>query len=158
MAFEVSELRKKYEGFVENYDLPGFKELNEAFEIDRIEREGDCFLRDVRKSMMEKIVRYIHFIEMMINPAQAPPMFMIFVKNIGKSDRNALENVYKNFIELELRALKNEIDYSEKEEAESIKHIFDVWNKSKKELRMVIGIMEKNWKGSPEKKERDYFG
>ena len=156
---ELKDLKARYEKLSKKYKLPSFKELNECFEIDRIERDVDNVLREVRKVMMDKIIGYIRFLEMMISPAQAPPMFMIFVKSVSDSERKTIENVYKNFVELELTALKLEIDYSEEGEAKSIKNIFNVWNKVRPDMRKVLGVMEKNWNSSSsEKKEKTYFG
>ena len=156
---ELDELKSGYKKVSGRYKIPLFKDLNECFEIDRIERYTDCILREVRKTMMDKIIGYIKFIEMIINPAQAPPMFMMFVKSITPDEKKIIDSVYEGFVELELRSLKLEIDYSEKAEAETIKIIFDTWNSSRENLRKVIGIMEKNWKSvGSEKKIRDYFG
>jgi len=158
MAFELKDLRENYSVLAEKYKLPSFSDLNEAFEIEKIERESDCLLREIRKTMMEKIVRYIHFIEMMINPSQAPPMFMVFVKSIEKKDKEALESVYKSFIELELISLRIDIDYSEEKESEAIIRLLKAWNENKKNMNSIIDIMERNWKGSSSKKEKGYFG
>jgi len=155
---ELKDLKSQYDGLTRKYKLPAFKEVNEIFEIDRIERDTDCILREVRKAMMDKIVSYIRLVEMMLNPAQAPPMFMMFVKSIGDGDRKVIEEVYKNFIELELRSLKLEIDYAEEDEAKAIKHIIDVWHETEPSLRSLIGIMERNWRGTSEKKDKGYFG
>lgn len=155
---ELKDLKLQYDGLTRKYKLPAFKEVNEIFEIDRIERDTDCILREVRKAMMDKIVSYIRLVEMMLNPAQAPPMFMMFVKSISDGDRKVIEEVYKNFIELELRSLKLEIDYAEEDEAKAIKHIIDVWHGTESSLRSLIGIMEKNWNSKSEKKDKEYFG
>jgi len=156
---ELKDLKSEYEKLSGKYGLPSFKELNENFEIDRIERDTDCVPREIRKTMMDKIVGYIRFMEMMINPAQAPPMFMIFIKNISDSDRKIIEKVYKNFIELELKSLKLEIDYNEKSEVEAIKNILKIWHDTRPDLRTTIGIMEKNWNsGSTKNKDKAYFG
>ena len=155
---ELKELKSRYNKLAENYKLPSFKEVNECFEIDRIERETDCILREVRKIMMDKIISYIRFIEMMINPAQAPPMFMMFVKRVSDEERKVLEKVYKNFIELELQSLKLEIDYDEKEEVKAIKKIMNVWYDTNKDLKFIIEIMEKNWRSGENKREKGYFG
>ena len=155
---ELKDLKSQYNVLTRKYKLPTFKEVNEIFEIDRIERDTDCILREVRKAMMDKIISYIRLVEMMLNPAQAPPMFMMFVKSISDGDRKVMEEVYKNFIELELRSLKLEIDYAEEDEAKAIKHIIDVWHETEPSLRSLIGIMEKNWNSKSEKKEKAYFG
>ncbi len=155
---ELEDLKTEYGKLAKKYVLPAFKEINEAFEVDRIERKTECILREVRKTMMEKIVGYIRFLEMMINPSQAPPMFMIFVKSLLENDRKTIEKVYKNFIELELKSLKLEIDYSEKAEAEAIKNILKVWDETRNDLKTTIGIMERNWSSSENKKDKGYFG
>ena len=155
---ELKELKSEYDKLVVKYKLPSFKELNEAFEIDRIERDTDCVLREVRKIMMDKIIGYVRFMEMMINPSQAPPMFMLFLKNVDGDERKTIEKVYKSFVELELHSLKLEIDYSEDEEAKAIKNILNIWNNTKGDLRASIGIMEKNWNSASVKKEKGYFG
>jgi len=155
---ELKDLKTSYEKLSKKHKIPSFRELNECFEIDRIERDTDSVLREVRKVMMDKIIGYIRFLEMMISPAQAPPMFMIFVKSVSDSERKTIENVYKNFVDLELTALKLEIDYSEEGEAKSIKDIFNVWNKIRPDMRKVLGVMEKNWNSASVKKEKGYFG
>ena len=107
---------------------------------------------------MDKIIGYIRFLEMLINPSQAPPSFMLFTKNITSAEKTSLESVYKNFIELELASLKIEIDYSEKEEAELIKNVFDRWTSSKENLKRVVSFMERNWRWTPTKKQKSYLG
>jgi len=156
---ELKDLKKNYEELVKRHKIPSFKELNEEFEIDRIERESDCPLRSVRKAMMDKIVKYIQFVEMLLNPAQAPPMFMMFVKNVNEKDKKSLEKIYENFIKLELSSLRLEIDYNEKNEALLVKKISETWGRSKLELRLVIEMMERNWnKSSPGRADRGYLG
>lgn len=155
---DLEELKKAYGAASEKYGTPGFKELNECFEIDRIERDTDCIVREVRKTMMDKIVGYIRFIEMVLNPAQAPPMFLSFVKQVGDEDKKSIQEVYKAFVELELKALRLEINYSEKNEAGVIDEIYRVWNAHKENLNEMIDMMDKNWNSSGTKKEKGYFG
>jgi CHASE3 domain sensor protein len=96
---------------------------------------------------------------MMLNPVQAPPMFMFFVKNITEQDRKTIQKCYKAFIELELMSLRLEIDYSDREESEAIKKIVEAWKKTKPELRAIIDIMERNWNSSlPINNNKAYFG
>lgn len=118
---ELNDLKNKYECVAKNYSLPGFDELNDEFEIERIDRESYTLLRFVRKVMMDKIVGYVRFIEMLINPSQAPFAFMHFSKGMTDVEIKILQGIYQKFIELELDGLKSEFDYSEKNEAESIK-------------------------------------
>jgi hypothetical protein len=155
---ELVGLKKEYGNLAKKHGLPDFKEVNECFEIDRIERDTDFLLREVRKTMMDKVVGYIRFLEMMINPSQAPPMFMMFLKDVTEAEKKTIQTVYKNFIELELLSLKLEVDYSEAREAEAINGILKAWHDTRPDLRATIGVMEKNWNSGAEKKDKGYFG
>ena len=155
---ELNDLKSEFKPLGKKYKLPSFDELNEAFEIDRIERETDFLLREVRKSMMDKILRYIQFTEMMLNPAQAPPMFLMFLKEVTEGERKIIQGCYKNFVELELHSLRLEIDYEESKEAGLIREIFDTWQNTRPEMGKVIDVLEKNWNGSPSVKIKGYFG
>ena len=66
MVFDLKDFRKMYEGFEKKYDLPKFTELNGDFEIDKIDKESQYFLRVIRKVMMEKVVNSLNFLEMLI--------------------------------------------------------------------------------------------
>ncbi|OIO81061.1 hypothetical protein AUJ84_01825 [Candidatus Pacearchaeota archaeon CG1_02_32_132] len=154
---ELNDLKNQYEGVAKNYGLPGFDELNDEFEIERIDRESYTILRSVRKVMMDKIVGYVRFIEMLINPSQAPFAFMHFSKGMTDVEIKILQSIYQKFIELELDGLKSEFEYSEKNEADSIKKIINIWKDSKGELIKIINFVETNWKADSIKKEKSYF-
>jgi hypothetical protein len=155
---DLKELKDGFGKLEKKYGLPCFKDLNENFEIDRIERETDTLIREVRKVMMDKIIGYTRFLEMMLNPSSAPPMFMMFLKDVTKEDKGVIEKVYKSYVELELKALKLEIDYDEKKESDMVKDISKTWNGMKKDMESVLGVMEKNWNMTSKKKEKSYFG
>ena len=155
---ELKDLKKEYIKLEKKYKLPGFNELNEGFEIDRIERDTDYILREIRKTMMDKIIGYKRFLEMMLAPSTAPPMFMIFIKEVRQDERAEVENVYKALVELELESFKREIGYSEKVEAEVVKKIYETWKGLKPKFGKIIGMMERNWRAASTKKERGYFG
>jgi hypothetical protein len=155
---DLEGLKNEYKKLEKKHKLPGFKDVNDLFEIDRIERETDNLIRDVRKAMMDKVVNYIRFLEMIIYPVQAPPMFSFLVKEINSDERKNVEKVYASFIELELLSLKLEVEYSEKKEAEVVKKIFSTWSEAKNDLLSVFSLMEKNWKTAANKKEKSYFG
>lgn len=156
---DLDKLKSQYNEFVTKYSLPSFKELNETFEIERIEKDTDLLLRQIRKVMVDKIVGYIRFFEILLNPSQAPLSYMSLANEMSKEVRESLNRVYKPFIELELRTLKEEIDYSEVKEAERIKEIYETWNKFKEEIKSVMASLENSWNiDRPLKKEKDYFG
>ena len=153
---DVKDVKKEYEKFIEKYNLPSFNEINEDFEVDKIDRESDCFLRAVRKAIMEKIVNAIGFLEMLLNPMNAPRMYVPFVNTMAVADNKEIDELYNSLSELSLLSLKLEMGYSEKGEAEVIRKVFDVWQKEKVRFGNLVDKI-----GQPVnsvKRERSYFG
>jgi len=154
---ELAKLKKDYLVLAEKYKLPSFKELNENFEIEKIDKDTDILLRDVRKVMMEKIVNSLGFLEMFLNPMNAPRMYLAYMKSMGEEERKCIEKIYGLFAGLNITALEGEIDYSEKKEAETIKEIFKAWINSKPDfMKLFAGMKKPN--GDVVRKERSYFG
>jgi len=154
---ELKYLKNNYEKLEQKYKLPTFKDVNESFEIDKIDKESDTLLRVIRKTMMEKIVNSLGFLEMLLNPMNIPRMYMPFIKSMTMEDKNSMEKIYSHFSELSLRSLECEIDYSEKTESELIKSIFNTWKELKPEFRKIFSKI-KNPVNNDSKKERSYFG
>ena len=154
---ELEELKKKYEGLSGKYKLPSFKELNENFEIDKIEMDSDALLRSVRKVMMEKIINSLGFVEMLLNPMNSPRMYLSYIRSMGQEDKKCIEDIYGALAEVSVAALEAEINYSEEREASLIKEILKVWNKIKPEFNTILKNM-KSPAGNNIKKDRSYFG
>ena len=154
---ELKDLRNNYEKLSGKYKMPSFKEINESFEIDKIDKESDTLLRVIRKVMMEKIVNSLGFLEMLLNPMNIPRMYMPFIKAMNTEDKKVMERIYTDFSELSLSSLQCEVDYSEKGEAELIKSIFKKWHELKPEFRKIFGKI-KNPGSEDFRRERTYFG
>jgi hypothetical protein len=156
MIMELKNFRKEYLILEKKYKLPSFRSMNEEFEIDKIERESDCMLRLIRKAMIEKIVNSLSFLEMLLNPANSPRIYMPYLKNMTVEDREIIEKIYSALADLSLSSLLLEVEYSEKGEAELIKKIYSVWNSNKSDFKKII-INVKNPK-TIVRKEKSYFG
>ncbi len=154
---ELKDFKNLYSELGKKYDLPSFKELNENFEIEKIERHSETLLRAIRKVMMEKILSSLGFVEMLLNPMNAPRMYLSYIRSIGQEDRECIDKIYSSFSEVSVLALDAEIDYSEKTEAELIKKILVTWKKAQPEFRKILTKM-KIPSNSKAKKERSYFG
>ena len=154
---ELKDLKKGYDSLAGKYKLPSFEELNEGFEIEKIERESDALLRTIRKVMMEKVVNSLGFIEMLLNPMNAPRMYHAYIKSIGTEDKKIIEKIYGVLAEISVESLEREIEYDEKEEAELIKKTFKIWNEMKPEFAQLVSKIKKP-DSSSLKKERSYFG
>jgi len=153
---ELKDLKKEYHKLEVKHRLPRFEDLNESFEIEKVERESEILLRVIRKIMMEKIMNTLSFIEMLMNPMNAPRMYLPFLKNLSIEDKKRLDKLYMDFSEMVVAGLEIEIDYSEKGEAEMICKINKLWKDSRGDLKKILkGIKKPN---SLERKEKSYFG
>lgn len=151
------ELKKKYNELAGKYKLPSFTELNEDFEIERIRKGEETLLRTVRKTMTEKIVNSMNFMELMLNPMNAPRMYLVYIKSITVDDKKEIEKIYSVLSDIVLGSLKLEIDYSEKDEIEMIKRIAKDWNSVKPAFIKIVEKMQKPGAAAVSK-EKSYFG
>jgi len=154
---ELADLIKSYSALAKKYKLPSFKELNEDFEIDKIDRESECLLRLVRKVIMEKIVNSLAFLDMILNPINAPRVYLAYLKSLGSEDKKNIDKIYDVLSELSVFSLDLEIDYSEKNEAELIIKIYKVWNSIKPNFRSILASMKKPVVNNI-RKERSFYG
>jgi hypothetical protein len=155
---ELAEFKEKYEVLQKKYSLPGFKELNELFDIEKVASETEVVLRDIRKAIIDKVLAYFRFIEGLLNPASSGSMFLMFLtKYLSADDKKTAEKLYSKFgeIEIEIMALDNR--YSENAEAEFIKKINKEWKDIQDDVDKLIKSFKKGMNNKSEKKERDYF-
>ena len=154
---KLEEIKKDYGELAKKYKLPAFKELNEDFEVYKAGKDRDCFLRSVRKVMMDKIVNALGFLEMLLNAVNVPRMYTPYLRVMTTEDRKNIERIYVILAELSILSLQLEIDYSEKEEAELIKKIYNSWKGIKSDFKNIL--IKVNKPGiDVSRKEKSYFG
>jgi hypothetical protein len=154
---ELEDLKEEYAKFEKKYKLPKFDELNLDFEIDKIDRETDFLLRVFRKVMMEKVVNSLQFLDMLLNPGNAPRIYYSYIKSMEEKDREIINKLYGKLGQLSLDSLYLEIDNTEEQEAELIKEIFKVWKEIGDDFKKILGNVKKP-QGNGMKKEKNYFG
>ncbi len=154
---ELQNLKKEYAELEKKHKLPKFEDLNADFEIDKLEKESDKILRAIRKIMMEKIVNSMSFLEMLINPINAPRMYLPYIRTMSQEDRKIIDDTYSSLADLSLLSLELEIDTSENKEASLIKEVFKKWQELRQGFRQIITNI-KTPKNFINKKERTYFG
>jgi len=154
---ELEDLKNKYAEFEKKYALPDFEEINKEFEIEKIERESALFMKIVRKTMMDKVVNSIGFLDMLLNPVNAPRIYMPFVKVMNGEDKKIIDGMYEIFSELSLSCLVLELDYDEQKEADMIKRILKDWKSAKVDF---VKLMNRVYRPGKDinKRERSYFG
>lgn len=155
----LEELKKDYSELAKKYKLPSFKELNEEFDIEKVaENETECLLREIRKSIMEKVIAYLRFIEMLLNPSNAPLFFFALVKGLTSQDKRVLEKLYDKLGSLEIDVIGLDCNYDEKDEADFIKKLLVEWKSVKEDMSGLVEVLKRNWGQKSGKNERGYFG
>jgi len=157
-CINLEDIRKEYDKFRKKYDLPEFTKLNEFFDIEEIaEGETEFFLRKIRKIISERIAGYLRFFEVILNPSNAPIFFFKIIKKLDNKDRENLNRIYEKFGDLEIEAVRLDLEYSEKKEADFIKDIFKFFSEIKRDILNIIDKMLHNG-NSEEVGKGSYFG
>ena len=154
---ELKDFKKEYERLAKKYKMPEFNELNKDFEIDKLDKDTDNLLRAIRKVIMEKVVNSMSFLEMLVNPVNAPRMYLPFIQTMSIEDRKAIDNIYSSLADLSLLSLELEISSLEEEEAKLIKTSFSKWNELKPLFKQILQNIKKP-RSFVNRKERSYFG
>jgi hypothetical protein len=154
---ELKNLKKDYNELAKKHKLPGFEKLNEDFEIERIVIESDYLLRAVRKTMMDKVVGWLRFFEMITNSTSAPRIYHAYIKSMTPEGKKEIEKIYSELGDINLAALELEIEYSEKNEAATINKIFKEFGSLKPSLKKIIKEIQ-NPEQQNAKATKSYFG
>lgn len=145
-----------YGDLVKKYSLPNFGALNLDFEVEKLDKDTDHILRAFRKIMMEKVVNSMGFLEMLVNPINAPRMYLPFIRTMTVDDKKIIDSLYMRMAELSLLSLDLEVESSEKREALLLSQVFNAWQKIKPDFKKLLASM-KVIRGIV-KKELSYFG
>lgn len=159
VEMSLAVLKKEYEKLRTRYKLPSYIELNEEFDIEKLQdHETDTLLREIRKIMMDKSIAYLRFIEMLLNPANAPMFFFGLLKNLEASEKKLLEDTYSKLGKIEIEVINIDNDYSEEKEARFVLHLFKEWQEVKKDMTKISKFLVQNWEKKTGKRDRGYLG
>lgn len=158
-CWSLRELKKEYEKLRKKYSLPGFEKLNKDFEIERLqERETETLSREIRRCMVEKNSAYLRFIEMFMNPSNAPLFLLALVKSLDSKERKLLEELYTELGKFEVKNIALDNEYDEKKDSEFIKKFYKEWQGIKGKFGKILSAIEEAWDKKSEKKEKGYLG
>tara|TARA_Y100000034_G_C6907733_1_gene421767 strand:- start:387 stop:875 length:489 start_codon:yes stop_codon:yes gene_type:complete len=155
----IEKLKERFDRFRERYELPEFLELNKIFDIEEIDCETDFLLRKVRRIISDRIAGYLRFVEIILNPSNAPMFFFKLIKKLDEEDKKHLTEIQQILGEFEVEVLKLDLDYNEEKEVEFIKKAYHLFTKEiSKKLLFIVKKMG-NGENREEKKEKgSYFG
>ncbi len=155
---ELDEIKEKYSELQKKYLLPNFEQLNEEFDIGKVDFNQDTILRDIRKSMVNKFFAILSFTELLLNPSTGSMFYMFLVKGVNSKEKEILNGLFDKLGEIEIDSFELDINYNEKAEAKFINEKYKTWQEIKKELAQVLDSLKKNWGSRAIKKEKTYFG
>jgi len=159
MTGKLEKLKQDYALLAKKYDMPEYKVMNEEFDIEKAaEQETDTLAREIRKIVVDKAIAYLRFIEMLLNPSNAPMFFFTALKGMEPGDRAILEEVYNKLGRIEIGVIGVDNDYSEKTEAEFVKRIFSDWKDIKESMRKISVSLQNGWEKKFERKDKSYLG
>lgn len=155
---KLKKLKEEYSKLQKKYSLPDFDKLNEDFKIEKIaQTETDFLVREIRESIGETLENFLRFLEVVLNPVNAPMFLFPIIKSLSAEEKNKLSELYKKLSKLEIEAIKL-MNYSEKKEAEFIKNSYKFWQEIKRDFAKIIESVENKLDIKVEKTEKGYFG
>lgn len=154
---KLAELKKKYAILQKKYDLPSFEKLNGEYGIESIRKYEETLLKSVRKLMLEKIVNFMSLLELLLNPMNAPRLYLAYIKSMTNDDKKEIEKIYGKLADITLESMPLELEYSEESEAKMIKKIDKIMDEIKPDFKKLLDKMQKPLINNREK-EKSYFG
>jgi len=152
-------LKKSYLALAIKYNLPDYKLVNEEFDIEKLQdHETDTLLREVRKIAMDKVIAYLRFIEMLLNPTNAPMFFFGLLKNIEPEEKKVLEDIYSKLGKIEIEVIDIDNDYSEEKEAGFVRKLYKEWQEIKRNMNKISKFLVRGWEKKTGRGERGYLG
>jgi hypothetical protein len=153
------ELKDKYEMFRKKFNLPSFNDLNKSFDIEELDCDSDFFLRKLRRFVSEKLAGYMRFIEILLNPSNAPIFFFKLIKKLDNSDKENLSKLYEELGNIELETISLDLEYNEEKEAQFIKKLYILFDDSiRKELLKTLKKLGNGENGKAKENGGSYFG
>jgi len=156
---DLTELKEKYEVLRKKFNLPDFNSLNKVFDIEEIDSESDLLVRKIRRFLSEKLAGYMRFIEVLLNPSNAPIYFFKLIKKLDEIDRETLSVMYDKLGKIEIETISLDLNYNEEKEGEFIKKLYRLYED---DVRLkLLEILGKLGNGDNNKKKDNsgsYFG
>jgi len=156
---KLEKLKENYKVIERRYDLPSFEKLNEDFQIEKAaEVETDILIREIRKFVADKLAGYMRFVEALLNPVNSPMFVFSIIKFLGPEEKKKATEIYKKLAKNEIRLIKIDTDFSEKNEAEFIRNSYELWKDIKRGILDIIEKINRSWDNKFEVGTKGYFG
>ena len=155
---EIKELEDDYSKLKSKYDLPEFEKLCEDFDVEKlVEKDTMFLLRNIRRTINEKLAAYINLFESLINPSSPPIFVFSILRGLSTEDKERMREIYKKLSRTQLQVMKLDVQYAETLEAKFISSSFKLWQSIKPEILEIVKSFERNFEKDNEAKKSTYF-
>jgi len=156
---EIQNLKDSYSKKEISFGLPKYDTMACEFEIEKVaEKETEFLLREIRRTMVEKISAYIHLLETIINPASGSLLIFSILKNLNEGDKHEIKEIYKKLAKIQIGSIKLDTVYNELSESEFIKKTYEEWIVIKEVLFKIFERFEKDFDINNSSASNCYFG
>jgi hypothetical protein len=151
-------LKEEYLALSAKHGLPDYETLDREFGAGSIDPE-DNLLRETLKSIHEQVETYMRLLENLLQP-DTKLSDMKEAGNLGKEDQALITETHRKLMLLNRSILLADLNFSEKEAAETINNSYREWQALKKDLRRILEKMKGTWEPGPAKEKYGggYFG
>ena len=153
---ELKEMKETYQKL--SYKLPSFEELEENFDLDKIsDRNQKFILLNIRRVMVEKFSNYSQLFEALLNPVSQSRLLLRILKKLDNEKKDKLREYCDKLLNYQYEAIKMELVWDEKKEANFVNQKFKEWNKMKDEILELMDSLEFEMKDEKNSSENNYF-
>jgi len=146
---ELKKLIKEYEQLRRKYKLPPFKQLDEEFELRKIDDDG-FLIREIMRQMCRKLRWYASILEPILNPHPDSLHALIETKILENENRKSYFELYRKIWALVYEGMLIEFK-SEREIATFIKKVWREFPKLNEEMYKVMSKIVRGWRHFEEK-------
>ena len=148
-------IEEKYNRLKAKYNLPDFREINNAFEISLIEKD-EFLLREIRRKLADKIAFFAGIMGGSVSPDSVPGALIEF-GNIDDEDAKKVFDIYKKLMYWERYSAQNSALGDDKKDAEFIRAFYEAWKTLRNEIAEILGELKESWKKKAKKEDGEYL-
>lgn len=140
---DLKKLKEEYKILQQKYKLPSFDELDDEFEIRKIDT-GLFLLKEIRRVILQKLDFSVALIEPILNPSPSSLHSYIETKFFAKQNIEPLFDFYKKVWHWLHKGIS--VSYlEEKDEAQWINDVWKAWPEIKKEIAKYSKQLADGW-------------
>ncbi len=141
---KLEKLKKEYEKVQKKYKLPSFDELDNEFEIRKLDPDL-AVIKELRRHMTLRLQAFTDLVEPVLNPQPSSLHSIIETKIFEKQELEPYFNLYKKLWALVHEGLAAWLK-SEEEEAGFVRKVIVEWPAMKKDILRFVSKLADGWK------------